>query len=471
MQEQKWFTLDDVENISSDDRIELTRQYVNPGMVKLFGILGFSRFWAKSAKGLHIECTDGKTLLDMTGGNGVLALGHNHPAIIKARRKMGDENRLEICKSFLSPYFAALASNLAKILPEDLQYSFFCGSGAEAIEGALKMAEKAAGPQRQAVAYTDHCFHGKSHAAMSVSSADATRGHFKLLDDCHEVPYGDIQALEKLFGDNLAQDGKSRFCAFVLEPIHGSQLIFPPEGYLTDVCRLCRKYGVAMIVDEIYTGFGHTGDWFAFEHEKECVPDIVCYSKSFGGGKASLAGYTARPWVFDAAYGNPDDSMMHSSTFSGMSEECATAIETMDVIRRDNLLENARQMGDYLGKRLGELAAKHPKRIKDVRGRGLLWGVELFPALKQLLPIIGKVMPGKAQILPTLTGVVALTELFFEHDILAYLGFTRRNMVVYSPAIIATKQDIDRAVDALDAILSKSWISLGQAFIKRQLKK
>jgi putrescine aminotransferase len=465
--QKSWYTLGEVEQLSVHDKIQLTQDYVNPGMVKLFSLLGFDRIWAQSAQGMYIMLNDGRRILDMTGGNCVLGLGHNHPRILAARAQVAQQKRLELCKSFLSPYVAALAANMATLLPGDLQYSFFCNSGAEAVEGALKMAQKYHGRPQAGIVYTDHSFHGKTHAAMSVSSLDDSRKHFKLLDKCYQVPYGDANALEKFFHQHYNRETKkSDICAFILEAIHGTRLIFPPPGYLKRVRQLCTQHGVLLIFDEIYTGFGRTGHWFAFE-EEGIVPDIVCYSKTFGGGKATIAGYTARTPVFLGAYGKPDDAMIHSSTFSGMSEECATAIEVLNVIKDERLVERAQDLGQYLAQRLYALKDKYPDRISDVRGRGLLWGIELKPMMNQVEPFIAQILPDKSSTLATLTGAIVLAELFHSQNILAYLGFTRRNLVVLSPAFIVSKVELDRSINALDSILSTSWFKLVRRFVSR----
>jgi len=470
MKGKSWYRLEEVELLSAQERIQLTQKYVNPGMVKLFKMLGFDRIWTSSAEGMYLTLTDGRQILDMTGGNCVLGLGHNHPRILAARAKVANEKRLELCKSFLSPYVAALAVNMATLLPGDLQYSFFCNSGAEAVEGALKMAEKHHGHTRAGIVYTDHSFHGKTHAAMSVSSLDDSRQHFQLLGRCYQVPYGDVDALEGLFRSHC-QPGtkKPDLCAFIVEAIHGTRLLFPPQGYLRRVRDLCMQYDVLLILDEIYTGFGRTGYWFAFEAEG-IVPDIVCYSKTFGGGKATIAGYTARAPVFLRAYGKPNDSMIHSSTYSGMSEECATAIEALNVLREENLVERASELGKYLGQRLYALKERYPDRIMDVRGRGLLWGIELSPGLEQFESLIRRILPDKPPILSTLAGAVVLAELFHSHNILAYLGFTLRNLVVFSPSLIVSKAELDRAVDALETVLSTRWSTLGRHFVSRFIR-
>jgi len=466
MNDRCWFTLDDTEKLSARQRVELTKRFYNPGMAAMLGLLRFDQLWPVSASGSTLVLEDGCEILDVTGGNCVMGLGHNHPRILAARQRIANAQRAELCKSFLSPYQAALAANMANLLPGDLQYSYFCNSGAEANESALKLAQKHHGPDRRSIVYMDRSFHGKTTGAMSVSSMDLARDHFRMLDQCYQAPYGDADALDALLAQRAeANGGKADVCAVILEAVHGTQLIFPPDDYLSRVREICTRHDALMIVDEIYVGFGRTGHWFAFQVE-DVVPDIVTYSKTFGGGKATIAGFTAREDVFKRAYGNPGDSMLHSSTFAGMTEECATAIEAVNVIRDEELVELARKRGAHLEARLRELRERRGDRILDVRGRGLLWGIELAPAMKILQPLIGKLMPG-SEVLHELTGAVALSELLHAHGVLAYLGFTRRNLVVFSPPLNIDEAQLDRAVDALDRVLSASWVTLGTRFAAR----
>lgn len=469
MTKHRWLTNADIETMPPSEKIELLNQYVNPGMMKLFKILGFDRPWGISAQGTQISLRDGRQILDMTGGSSVLGLGHNHPRILQIRKKFSEEKTMEVCKTLASPYVAALANNMAQLLPGDLQYSFFCESGAAAIEGALKLAQKYAGKERQGIVYCDHSFHGKSHAAMSISSLEESRQHFQLLEKCYQVPFGNADALEALFQSRLLPKSKNPdVCAFVLEAIHGSRIMFPPQGYLKHARELCAKYNVLMIMDEIYIGFGRTGHWFAFESEN-IVPDIVCYSKAFGGGKASIAGYTARRDVFLKAYGKTSDSMIHSSTYSGMSEECATALEAINILKDEQLIENANEIGPYFQEKLEVLKQKYPKRIKDIRGKGLLWGIELNPFADTLKPLIEKVFPEKTGSVYALTGAIMLSELFHEYNILAYTGLTQRNLLVFSPPLIIKKQEIDQALEALESIVKTNWATLCQKFLSRYL--
>lgn len=471
MKNQEWYTLSDIKNLSADKKIELIKKYLNPGMLRVFKILGFEKLWGVSAEGSYIFLNNGRKILDMTGGNGVFGLGHNHPRVLEAQDAVIKEKKLELCKAFLSPYMAGLASNLATLFPGDLQYSFFCGSGAEAVEGALKLAEKHHGKERWGLAYTDHCFHGKSHAAMSVSSQKEDRKHFQLLKESYQVPYGDAEALERLFKAHRFGNGQiTDICAFIIEPIHGAKLIFPPPGYFKKVRDLCSQYDVLLIVDEIYTGFGKTGFLFAFEAEG-IIPDIVCYSKAFGGGKATIGGYTARKPIFLKAYGKPEDSMIHSSTFSGVTGECAAAIETLNVIKEEKLVERAAKLGKYLGERLVVLSKKYPERVLDVRGRGLLWGIELKPLASQINPMVKKLIPSQSSNVLALTGAIVMAELLHVYGILTYLGFNQRNLLIFSPPLIIKEEEIDRAVKALDKIFATNWLVLCCRFSERLFQK
>ncbi|MDO9065612.1 MAG: aminotransferase class III-fold pyridoxal phosphate-dependent enzyme, partial [Chloroflexota bacterium] len=144
------------------------------------------------------------------------------------------------------------------------------------------------------------------------------------------------------------------------------------------------------------------------------------------------------------------------------------AIEALNIIKDEGLVDRARDLGEYLGQQLRNLQIKYPDRINDVRGRGLLWGVELRPALEQLEPLINRILPGKSPILATFAGAIVLSELFHNYNVLAYLGFTRRNLIVFSPPLIISKSELDQAIEALDAVLSTNWLKLGSSFIARQ---
>lgn len=465
---KKLLSLSDIENMTIKESLDMYKKHINPGLGKMMYMLGFADQKITAAKNTTIYLEDGTEILDFTGGVGVLNTGHNHPRIIEARRKWAEQDRMEVWKFFPCPYQSALAKNLAEIFPEDLSTVFFCNSGAEANEGALKMAEKAAGPKRDLTVYTDISFHGKTHATLSLSgSEDHQNHHFKKMPGCIKVPYGNIESLEKVFKENKKGFGKTRVNAFIVEAIRTEGVIVPPEGYFKKVRELCDKYDVTLIMDEVYTGFGRTGKMFAFEHH-DIAPDIVSFSKSFGGGKATFAAFVARDRLFKRAYGKMSEATLHSTTFSGFGEELVTAIENINVLYEEKLIENSEIQGKYLLSRLQELQSNHPGMVKDVRAVGLLSCIRFENNMTK----IAKMIPGMPSdiVQKVVTGGI-ITELFEKHKILTFTPPHDFELLLVTPSLTITSDEIDRFVDALDDVLRMNFMDVAMKYVKRFLEK
>lgn len=339
------------------------RQFINPELVNLMGILNFDKCFVR-AEGTSVWDNEGTEYLDFLGGYGALNLGHNHPEIIAAIQSIKLPNLLQAA---LNPLAGALARNLALFTPGELQYSFFGNSGAEAVEGALKLARASSGKKK--FVSCEGSFHGKSFGALSVTGREKYRKPFDpLLTAVEFVPYGDSAALEKALA-------KEDVAAFIVEPIQGEGgIIVPPKEYLKKVRDICTAHNTLLIVDEIQTGFGRTGNLFACEHEG-VVPDIMCLSKSFGGGVMPLSAYTATEKVWKCAYGSVEKATLHTSTFGGNSLAAAAGIATLEILFREDLSRQAAEKGEYLLGKLRQLQQKYPF-LQDVRGRGLMIGLE-----------------------------------------------------------------------------------------------
>jgi len=446
-------------------------KYVNLGIPKFLNMLGFDKIEPEYAEGMFIYTKCSRKIYDFTGGISVLNLGHNHPRILKAQREFIEKKCPQVWKSFFSPYLAVLSRNLAAISPGDLNYSFFCNSGAEANEGALKIAEKYQGRKKKKIVYTDISYHGKTHATMSVSGCERSRSHFKLLDDCICLPYGNWQAFQDLIKENCRDNSKENdIIAIILEAIHAEDIVIPPEGYLKNIRRLCDEYNILMIIDDIFCGFGRTGKMFSFEHE-DVVPDIFTVSKSLGGGKSSLAAYITRDHIFKRAYGSIEDSMMHTTTFNGLGEECFLANEAINVIVEENLVENAKEMGEYFLSRLLVLKDKYPHLIKDVKGIGLLINVELKKPAERLSNILGKFNAFINEFSEGfLTGLV-LSQLLYKYNILVYSGLHNKGIVCINPALIIGKKHIDYFIESLDNLLSLDIIGMVKEYATMKIKR
>lgn len=466
LQKPPMLSLAEVEALTPEQAHELYGRHYNPGMAKMMGMLGFHRIRPVWSEGMRLHLADGTSILDFTGGVGVLNHGHNHPRILKARAEFAARKGMEVWKFFPSPYQAALCHNLAALFPEDLDVVFLCNSGAEANEGALKLAEKVAGPKRSKIVYTDISFHGKSHATLSVSGSEShQREHFKLLSGCIQVPHGDAETLEKAFRDNRNLDGSSQIGAFIVEAIRSEGCITPPDGYFTKVRELCDRYKVALILDEVYTGFGRTGRMFAFMHYG-FTPDLVTFSKSFGGGKATLAGYVARKRLFDEAYGSVKHATLHSTTFSGFSEEVISAIEAIHVLYDERLVENAAAQGVYLLERLEWLKSRHPGIVTEVRAMGCLACVRLENMATRLLSKFpGLSLP--SEIVSKVTTATVIAEMMERHRVLTFSPPHDYNLLLLTPSLIVGRAEIGEYVGALDDVLSMNFAEVVAKFAGR----
>ena len=442
--------LDEVENLSLAEVTRLFKAHVNPGQYHFLKLLGFHEVLLARAEGLHYIDRQGRMILDFFGGFGSVAFGHNHPRLVEARRRYEAEQRQQIAMAFMSPYASALAHNLAAIAPADLDMVFLASTGSEAVEYALKLAEAVQGPERRRIAHAQFAFHGKSRGALSVTDSAFYRSDFALLDNTVKVPFGDAGALEQA----LASD--PQIGAVILETIQGGGGINKAaDGYWRDVRRICDRHGVLWIADEVQCGYGRTGRFFAFEHEG-VVPDIVTLAKSLGGGIAALGATISRTPLFTKAYGKPKTALVHApATFGGIGNSCAVAIEALNLLHDEDLIGNAARQGGYLLERLEALRVKYPSLIKEVRGQGLMIGLELHDisqalpfAVRHLVALVDDKLKG------SLCGFLGYL-LLRDYAILVAFTEYNRNVIRLEPPLIVTREAIDRFVDSLDDLLSR----------------
>ena len=462
---RKLFTSDDIKELTAKETLSLFKKHINPQLGKLVEMLGFADSLPIRAKGTRLYLDNNTEILDMSGHLGVMNIGHNHERILKIRREWAEKQQLEFWKFHPSPYHAALCHNLAQLFPEDLNITFICNSGAEANEGAMKMAEKYAGNNRDLIVYTDISFHGKTHATLSVSGSEKGQNkHFKMLPGCIQVPYGDADSLEKVITGNKGMIGKSRVAAFIVEAIRSEGVIIPPEDYFSKVRRICNKYDIVLIMDEVYCGFGRTGKMFAFEHHN-IAPDICTFSKAFGGGKATFSGYIARERIYQKAYGKISEATMHSSTYNGYGEEVISAIEAINILIEDKLVENSRELGEYFLDRLKEIQHKH-SIVEYVNGIGLLLCIRMENVAYKL----AKVIPGIPEgIIAKLTTGGIISALYEKHGILIQTPPHDFNQLLISPPLIVSREEVDYFVNALDDVLKMNIVDIASKYMKRFL--
>ncbi|HEV3156733.1 MAG TPA: aspartate aminotransferase family protein [Candidatus Baltobacteraceae bacterium] len=347
-----------------DEAYENYRRFLNPPLARVMKLSGSPV--EMRASGCTIVDHKGKQYLDFAGGYGVFTLGHSHPRVLAAVKAQLDRMALS-GRTMFNPLMGRLARALAEIAPGDLTISFFANSGTEAVEGALKLARAAT--KRPKFVATHGGFHGKTLGALSVSGRESFRTPFEpLLSEVELVPFGDAEALAHAIDERTA--------ACILEPVQGEGGVHvAPPGYLARARALCDANAALLIADEVQTGLGRCGRTFACEFD-DVVPDVMTLAKGLSGGVVPIGAYIARPSCWNAAYGKAP--LLHTSTFGGNPLACAAALEALAVLRDEDLTENARVRGEELLEGAQMIAQAYPEVIREVRGRGLLIGVELI---------------------------------------------------------------------------------------------
>ena len=345
-----------------NETYENYRRYLNPPLARVMKLSGSPV--EVRASGTTVWDHTGKAYLDFAGGYGVFTLGHSHPRVVAAVKAQLELMSLS-GKTMFDPLVGRLARALAEIAPGDLEVSFFCNSGTEAVEGALKLARAAT--RRTKFVATHGAFHGKTFGALSVSGRAAFQTPYApLVPDVVHVPYGDSGALAAVL------EGAA---AFIVEPVQGEGGVnVPPAGYLTRARELCDAAGTLLLADEVQTGLGRCGALFACDFER-VVPDEMILAKGLSGGVVPIGAYVVRPSVWQAAYGQAP--LLHTSTFGGNPLACVAALAALEVLRDEALVENSRARGEQLLAGARRIASEYPSVIREVRGLGLLVGVEL----------------------------------------------------------------------------------------------
>lgn len=399
----------------SRELLEKYGRFVNPGLARLLRFLGLTGVeW--EGEGALVRDLTGREYIDCMAGYAVMNMGHRHPRVVAAVEEQ--LHRLpQSLRVLVNAPMVELAELLAAVAPGDLSCTFFCHSGTEAVEAALKLARLHTGRMR--VVSTVRGFHGKTLGALAVSGNPVFREPLApLLTHVTHVPYGDPEAMEAAVDVDTA--------AVIVEPIQGEAgVIVPPEGYLTRVREICDRAGALLIMDEIQTGMGRTGRMFACEHEG-VTPDLMTLAKALGGGVMPIGAVVGKPEIFELFDENP---VIHTVTMGGNGLACAAAIAAIRVCLDEDLPGQAARKGELALGRLRALRERYPEVIGDVRGRGLLIGIE---ATK----------PG--------AGGMLLSELI-DRGVLVVPMFNNFCIMRFSPPLTIPDDLLDRALGEVEA--------------------
>lgn len=453
---------------------ELYREYVSKSQVDLIGSFGFGRAVATHAEGVYIYTSDGRKITDFTGGIGVLNHGHNHPRILAARIEYQQQKRMEVHKNFLSQYIAGLSHNMGKLLPEDLDISYFCNSGAEAVEGAVKLAYKYYDGNRKYILHADISMHGKLLGSAGLTGSPELDYGYPTIPNVETFAYGNIESVKEVVSKIRKPNGESDIYAIIIEPFSASSFLECSSEFLVELRKCCDSEGIVLIFDEIYTGWAKTGELFNFMGKK-AVPDILTYSKSFGGGKSSISGYTTRTPFYRKAYDNLNDATLHSTTYNAFGEECITALEAIKIVVEDDYVGKSKNIQQRLTNGLNNLKEKYPDLIDEIRGSGALHGVifnrDINPFVKSLISFLpAKVFKDERFLSKLITGSI-ISELFNTHNILTFFGSNQQIVFTISPSLIVTYDELDRFLDALDKTLEIGKRKLILNFLKQKIMK
>ena len=416
---------------------ELYGKYLNPQQPKVLHTIGFDKVYTR-AEGAYLYDTDGNRYTDFLAGFGVFAAGRNHPVIRKALHDALDAELPEWTQFDCPPLPGLLAERLLAKAP-GLERVFFCNSGTEAVESALKFARYATGRKR--VVYADHAFHGLTTGSLGVNgSAEFRRGFDPLLPDT-PIPLGDLDAL-------AAELRKGDVAALIIEPIQGKGVHMPPDGFLTEAATLLHEHGALLLCDEVQSGFGRTGKFFAYQHE-DVTPDIVTVAKALSGGFVPAGAMLAKGWIFEKVYSSMDRVMVHSTTFKGGSMAMAAGLASLHVLEAEGLMENATRTGAALRSALAEMAGKFDV-LADVRGRGLMIGLE-FDKPSSLRARTSWNMLQKARV--GLFSQMVVVALFQRHRILTQVSGDHMEVIKLIPPLMISDADVKAFIEAFTEVL------------------
>jgi ornithine--oxo-acid transaminase len=424
----------------STDKFDLHEQYLNKQMVRMLQTIGYDRHYQR-AVGQYLYDQEGTEFLDLYSGFGVFAIGRNHPTVIKALQEtltLELPNLVQLDVSILS---GLLAKELLKTTPENINKMFFCNSGTEAVESAIKFARYTT--KRDKIVFCDHGYHGLTMGSLSLMGEKIFREGFgPLLPGCISVPFNDLEALETALSNKDV-------AAFIVEPIQGKGVNIPDDNYLPEVERLCKKYGTLFVADEVQTGIGRTGKFWAIDHWG-VKPDMICMAKALSGGFVPVGGVAMTEKIMDTVFNRMDRAVVHGSTFGKNNMAMAAGLATLHVIENEKLVENSLSVGTDIINSLNALSGKY-EFLKEARGKGMMIAVE-FNSPKSL-----KLKAAWAMLEAANKGLfcqMITIPLFKEHHILTQVAGHGMNVVKLLPPLTLTQKDRDNIINSFDKAIA-----------------
>lgn len=413
---------------------------VNPEWVRLLNLLEMNVRYERCV-GAELFTSDGRRILDFLSGYCVHNVGHNHPDVVAALQAELGRNGPAMIQSHVPELAGDLAEKLCQRAGGRLQRAFFCSSGSEGVEAAIKFSR--AHTKRAGILCAEHAFHGLTCGALSLMSDPYWRDGFgPLLPHTKAIPFADLEVLDR--------ELKTRqFAAFIVEPIQSEAgVCIPDRDYLRSAESLCRRHGTLFVLDEVQTGMYRTGPFLA-AHSFGVEPDIAILAKAMSGGLVPCGAVLMSKAVCDSVYSSFAKAFVHTSTFSENSLAMRAGLATLEVLERENLGARAMEASEYLQKRLSN-ALRDFEMVKEVRGAGLLMGIE-FQAPRQLRLRI----PYNAfsAIHPGMFGQIMVMRLFRDYGFLTQICGNNFMVLKVAPPLVITNSQLDDFVNAVHEIV------------------
>jgi acetylornithine/succinyldiaminopimelate/putrescine aminotransferase/nucleoside-diphosphate-sugar epimerase len=424
----------------TEETLALASRYLDPSLIDVLRILGFDKQYA-SAQGSYVFDGAGRAYLDFHTGEGFASLGHNHPDVREVLQATLAANLVDGVQIHYSPLAGMLAEALAGRLPEGLDAVYFASTGAEAVDSAMKFARAATGRPR--LISCENSFHGVTLGPLSLVGDEFFKEGFgPLLPGCARVPFGDLARLE-------TELRKKDVAAFIVEPLQGRMVTLPPPGYLEAVQALCRRYGTLFVVDEVQTGLGRTGKWFALEHWG-LEPDFVLVGKALSGGYMPIAAMLTTREIYQKAVGTLERSYVHQSTFGRNRLSAAAGLATLRIIERDGLVENCVQISKVLLDGLAELKERY-EMVKQIRGSGLMIGIELGAPSSRVAKLNWRLIHMASEGLFPQLIVIPLHR---DHGVIT-MAAGKNDVIKLLPPLTLSESEAREFLAALDAVLAE----------------
>lgn len=424
------------------EKFSLHEEFLNNQMVRVLKTIGYDRNYTR-ATGQYLYDENGTEYLDLLSGFGVFAIGRNHRTVVNALTETLTQELPNLVQLDVSILSGLLAKEILKTTPDNLDKMFFCNSGTEAVEAAIKFARYTT--KREKIIFCEHGYHGLTMGSLSLNGEEIFREGFgPLLPGCSAVPFNDLPALEQALSNKDV-------AAFIVEPVQGKGVNLPDDNYLPEVERLCKKYGTLFVADEVQTGLGRTGKFWAIEHWN-VKPDMICMAKALSGGFVPVGGVAMTHKIMDTVFNRMDRAVVHGSTFSKNNMAMAAGLATLHVLAEEKLVENSAQIGNEIIAGLNAMAGKY-EFLKEARGKGMMIAIE-FHAPKSLMLKAAWSMLEAAN--KGLFCQMVTIPLFKEHHILTQVAGHGMNVVKLLPPLNLSTKDRDHIINAFDKVIAET---------------